>query len=121
MVDAFPGGSMMKSVKFKLLSTTATPLAAVAALAVGMTTPAAAAGSGCGTSVQSVELPEAKARNGEITLAMSHEKKAPCAPNPCAAKDEAMGKAKDAAEGKAKEMANPCAAKPTAPCAPKSQ
>ncbi len=118
---------MMKTAKFKLLSTTVTPLAAAAALAVGMTAPAAAAGSGCGYSQQSAELPEAKARGGEIVLAMSHEKKAPCAPNPCAAKDEAMGKSKDAANPcaakneateKGKEMANPCAAKP---CAPKSQ
>jgi len=115
----------MKSGKFKLLSTTVTPLAAAAALAAGMTAPAAA-GSDC-YGQRSAALPEAKARSGEIVLAMSHEKKAPCAPNPCAAKDEAMGKAKDAANPcaaidkgaeKAKEMANPCAAKP---CAPKSQ
>ncbi len=116
----------MKSRKFKLLSATVTPLAAAAALAVGMSAPAAAAGSGCAYGQKSAAVPEAKARSGEIILAMSHEKKAPCAPNPCAAKDEAMGKAKDAANpcaaaAKGKEMANPCAAKPCAPCAPKAK
>jgi len=112
----------MKSRKFKLLSTTVTPLAAAAALAVGMTAPAAAAGSGCAYGQKSAALPEAKARNGEIILAMSHEKKAPCAPNPCAAKD-AMDKANpcaavDKAAEKAKGTMNPCAAKP---CAPKAK
>ncbi len=112
----------MKSSKFKLLSTTVTPLAAAAALAVGMTAPAAAAGSGCGYGQQSAALPEAKARDGEIVLAMSHEKKMPCAPNPCAAKDAANPcVAIDKGAEKAKEMANPCAAKPCAPCAPKAK
>ncbi len=115
----------MKSRKFRLLSTTVTPLAAAAALAVGMTASAAPAGADCGYGHKSAALPEAQARNGEVILAMSHEKKAPSAPNPCAAKDEAMDKAKDttnpcAAKAKAGEMANPCAAKaPANPCAPK--
>ena len=116
----------MKSTKFRLLSTTVTPLAAAAALAVGMAAPAAAAGSDCAYGQKSAALPEAKARSGEVILAMSHEKKMPCAPNPCAAKDEAMGKANpcaaiDKGADKAKEMANPCAAKPCAPCAPKTK
>jgi hypothetical protein len=120
----------MKSTKFKLLSTAATPLAAAAMFAVGMAGPATAAGSGCGYGQQSAALPEAQSRDGEMILAMSHGKTAACAPNPCAAKDEAMGKAKDmtnpcaaidkAAE-EAKKAVNPCAAKPCAPCAPKSQ
>jgi hypothetical protein len=107
----------MKSRKFKLLSTTVTPLAAAAALAVGMTAPAPA----CEYGQKSAALPEAKARNGEIILAMSHEKKAPCAPNPCAAKAKGEEMANPcAAKEKAKEMANPCAAKaPCSPCAPK--
>lgn len=116
----------MKSSKFKLLSTTVTPLAAAAALAVGVSGPAAA----CGSGAKSAALPEAQTRGGNIILAMSHEKKMPCAPNPCAAKDEAMDKASDAvnpcaakdeAMDKAKEAVNPCAAKPCAPCAPKTQ
>ncbi len=66
-------------------------------------------------------LPEAKAHDGEIILAMSHGKKAECAANPCAAAE------------KAKEAANPCAAvdkatdeakdamKSATPCKPKTQ
>ena len=101
----------MKSRKLWLLSTTVTPLAAVAALAVGMATPASADGSGCNYGQRSAALPEAKARDGSIILAMSHEKK-PCAPNPCAAKAKAEEAANPcAAKKKAEEMANPCAAK----------
>ena len=111
----------MKSSKFRLLSTTVTPLAAAAALAVGMAAPAAAAGSGCSYGQKTAALPEAKAHDGEIILAMSHGKKAECAANPCAAAE------------KAKEAANPCAAvdkatdeakdamKSATPCKPKTQ
>ena len=111
----------MKSRKFKLLSAGVTPLAAAAALAVGMTASAAPARADCGYGHKSAALPEAKARDGEVILAMSHEKKAPCAPNPCAAKAKAEEMANPcAAKEKAKEMANPCAAKsPCSPCAPK--
>jgi multimeric flavodoxin WrbA len=92
----------VKSKKIRLISASVAPMVAAAALTVGLASSASAAGSGCGYKATTAALPEAKSRNGEINLAMSHENKGckPC--NPCAAKGE--------------KACAPC--KPN-PCAPK--